>query len=116
MVIDFSKQIGKKLAIVEKRKTRLIDIVTITYLECDGYITTIYLINHEKIDVSKLLKQFENELTEYGFIRANHKSIVNPRFITGILATNCGKIIQINNSEIKVSRRKAFLFKIYTRN
>lgn len=116
MDLDFSKQRDKKLAIVEKKKTRLIDIDTITYLECDGYITTIYLISHETINVSKLLKHFENELTEYGFVRANHKSIVNPKYITGILSTICGKILQINDSEIKVSRRKAFLFKNHTRN
>jgi two-component system LytT family response regulator len=116
MDLDFSKQKDKKLAIVEKRKTRLIDIDAITYLECDGYVTTIYLISHEIINVSKLLKHFENELTAYGFVRANHKTIVNPKYITAILPTICGKIIQINSSEIKVSRRKMLLFKYHSNN
>jgi len=110
MNLEFSKQANKKLAIVEKRKTRLIDIGTITYLTCDGYVTTIHLLNQETISVSKLLKHFENELEEYGFLRANHNTIVNPKNMTGILSNNGETIVQINNLEIKVSRRKKFLF------
>lgn len=111
MNLDFSKQKDKKLSIVEKTKTTLIDIDTIIYLECDGYITTIHLNNHKIITVSKLLKLFENEVADFGFLRVNHKTIVNPKYIQEISTSICGKILQINNSEIKVSRRKAFLFK-----
>ncbi len=111
MKLDFSKQIGKKIAVFEKGRTIFVDVETITYLQCDGYITIIYLSSNESYSVSKLLKLFELELSEYGFLRANHNTIVNPKNISTICSTGCKKIIQTHNHEIKVSRRKAYLFK-----
>jgi len=116
MDLDFSKQKDKKLAIAEKKRTNFIDIDAITHIQCDGYITTIYLTNDKPIVVSKLLKLFENELIEHGFIRANNNTVVNPRHIKGIYTTSCGKNVEINNIHIKISRRRLFLFKNLTKN
>lgn len=110
MALDFSNQKEKKLSITEKRRTKFIDIDAITHLQCDGYITIIYLNNNESIAVSKLLKLFENELTEHGFLRANNNTIINTRYITGIYSKSDGKVVEINNLQIKISRRRLFLF------
>jgi len=80
-------------------------------LQCDGYVTTIHLIDKESICISKLLKLFEIELFDFGFLRANHNTIVNPLHIREISSTLKERIIQINKSEIKISRRRAYLFK-----
>jgi DNA-binding LytR/AlgR family response regulator len=111
MNLDYSIQKGKKLPIIDKTRTRLIDIEAITHLQCDSYVTTIHLINKENICISKLLKLFEIELFDLGFLRVNHNTIVNPLHIREISSTLNERIIQINNSEIKISRRKAYLFK-----
>ncbi|MFZ4548186.1 MAG: LytR/AlgR family response regulator transcription factor [Bacteroidales bacterium] len=116
MDLDFRKQKDRKLAIVDKKSTRLVDIEIISYLECDGYVTSIHINGHETISVSKLLKNFENELTEYGFLRANHNTIVNPKHIEDISSTIYGVFLQINKSKIKVSRRRRYLFKNHPRN
>ena len=92
MDLDFSNQTNKKIEVIEKTKTRLIDIETITYLDCNGYVTTIHLLNFETYSTSKLLKCFENELKEYGFIRANRSTLVNPRCITLIQSSFGRKI------------------------
>jgi two-component system LytT family response regulator len=116
MNLDFSIQRGKKLAIIDKNRTRLIDIVAITHIQCDGYVTTIHLIDNESISVSKLLKLFEIELAEYGFLRVNHHTVVNPFHIQEITSSFGEKKIRINTNTIIVSRRKAYLFKNETRN
>ncbi|MBZ4669224.1 MAG: two-component system, LytTR family, response regulator [Bacteroidales bacterium] len=116
MNLDYSIQKGKKLPIIEKSRTRLIDIEAITHLQCDGYVTTIHLIDNESINVSKLLKLFEIELAEFGFLRANHNTIVNPFHIREILSSSGKKMVRINNSLIIVSRRRAYLFKDLKKN
>jgi len=111
MNFDFSKQIGKKIAVCEKTRTTLIGIDTITHLICDCYVTTLYHTDQEPISSSKLLKHFEVELNEFGFLRVNNNTIINPNHISGIEFSCQRKILHINHSEIKVSRRRAYLFK-----
>jgi len=72
MITDYTKQIGKKIAL----NSHYIDISEIIYISCDSYICTIYL-KDEKISISKQLKCFENELSEFGFIRINRSTIIN---------------------------------------
>lgn len=109
--MDYSKQRDKKIILKEKSKTSLIDIRKITHIKCDGHISTIYTINNVNISVSKLLKHFESELAEFGFIRVNHNTIVNTMNIIDY-CNNCmknkfiRKIVLINNVEINISRRK----------
>ena len=113
MDLDFSKQKDKKLQVNDKYKTNLIAVESITYLECDGYITTIKTTNNEPITISKLLKHFEDELQQYGgFVRVNRKTIVNSSHIICIRKIADRKVIEINGSTIEISHRKSFLFKI----
>jgi DNA-binding LytR/AlgR family response regulator len=113
MTLDFSNQKDKKIQINERNKTTLIDVESITYLECDGYVTTIRTINNKTVATSKLLKHFERELEQYGgFTRVNRNSIVNIRHIICVQNIAGRKIIEINGSKIEISHRKSSLFKI----
>jgi two-component system LytT family response regulator len=111
MEFNYSNQTGHKLPVKEKSKISFIDIGEILYLQCDGYLTTIYLANNTTIDVAHLLKQFEEELSKYGFLRANHHTLVNIRYINTITIEKQRIIIYINKVEIEISRRKFYLFK-----
>lgn len=113
MNFDFSKQKDKKIQIHEKCKTNLIAVESVTYLECDGYVTTVYSIDNKPITISKLLKHFEKELNQFGgFVRVNRKTLVNTRHISCIRKIGVKKIIEINGCSIEISHRKSFLFKI----
>ncbi|MCL2435128.1 MAG: LytTR family transcriptional regulator DNA-binding domain-containing protein [Lentimicrobiaceae bacterium] len=111
MKFDYNKQRSYKLPIREKSKISFIDISEILYLQCDGYLTTIYLIDNKNIGVAKLLKQFEEELGKYGFLRANHHTLVNTQHINAIQISKQRRIIYIKEVEIQISRRKFYLFK-----
>jgi DNA-binding LytR/AlgR family response regulator len=113
MQFDWSNQNYYKLPIKEKSKISFIDINEILYLQCDGYITTLYFVNKQSIGVAKLLKQFEEELGKYGFLRANHHTLINIRYINTLKMCNQERVIHIGDVEIKISRRKFYLFKEY---
>jgi|ERR1035437_7795262 DNA-binding LytR/AlgR family response regulator len=111
MRLDFSNQDGKKIVINEKTKTNLVPIKDIIYLVCDSYITTCHLINNESISTAKLLKHFEQELVDYGFLRVNFNTVVNVKHITKIVKVDNKKFITINNYNIRISRRRSHLLK-----
>ncbi|MBN2682293.1 MAG: LytTR family transcriptional regulator DNA-binding domain-containing protein [Bacteroidales bacterium] len=108
---DFSCQKNKKLVLKEKGKTHFVDLDIITHLSCEGYITKIHSIDNEEIIVSKLLKHFEIELAEQGFIRANHNTIINMSKIDSIQTSRKRTVKLINGMEINISRRKLCNFK-----
>jgi DNA-binding LytR/AlgR family response regulator len=113
MDLDFSKQRDKKLVIKTRNKTWLVNIESITHLTCDGYITRIYFVDQKVITVAKLLKEFETELQDYGFLGANYHTIVNIKHITGMFGVLTKKRLLIYGSEIIISRRRQHLFKEY---
>ena len=74
MKIDFSSQKQTKIEIKERNTIQFVDVSKITHLKCEGYITTINILDSEPIIVSKLLKDFESELEGCGFIRTNRST------------------------------------------
>lgn len=55
----------------------VLKISDIIMCKADGYCTNFFLINNRKIVSSKNLKQYEELLSEYNFIRVHHSYIVN---------------------------------------
>ena len=113
MIIEknYSCQSDKKLVLKEKNTIKQIDMDKITHLMCDGYLTSVYTIDNKTITVSKLLKKFEIELSQYGFIRVNHNALVNVHNIVEFQKGYKRCIILSNKKEVKVSRRKLCLLK-----
>lgn len=108
---DYNNQLNIRLRISEKNKSSWIEIENISYLICEGYLTRVHLICSKTFTCSMLLKQFEEILAEFGFIRANRNTLVNYRHVNCLIFKKGKRSIFVNNFEIKVSRRRAFLFK-----
>ncbi|MDR2835972.1 MAG: LytTR family transcriptional regulator [Bacteroidales bacterium] len=85
----------------------LIEACKVLYLQCEGKYTTIYLIDGNKILDVKNLKKFETELTEYGFLRIHHNTIINGKYITAIELSKEQKKVFLGEIELKISRNKA---------
>ena len=111
MELEYNKQNDHLITIKEKSHISFIMVSEILYLQCEGYLTTIYLVNKTSIDVAKLLKQFEEELDQYGFLRVNHHTLINARQINTLRICKQQRVIFINDVEIKISRRKFHLLK-----
>ncbi len=109
--IDFSSQIGLKYKVIERDRITYIELSEIGYLDCDGYITNIHLVDGSVISVAKLLKKFEEELNEFGFIRANRNVLVNLFHVDCIHIGKGQRKLIVNGVSINISRRNLYKFK-----
>lgn len=104
-------QVNKKLVLKEKDCITLLEMSEVIKLVCESYITTVFCKQNAPISVSKLLKEFEEELTDYGFLRVSNNTIVNIRYIKTIITTPQRELILTNNERVKISRRKICYFR-----
>ncbi len=71
-----------------------------------GSYTKFYLINGQKIVVSKLLKEYEEILDNFHFFRVHQSNIINLEHIKRYVKGDGGQIWMNDNVEIEVSRRR----------
>jgi len=104
---NYKNQFGEKLIVKEKGKVHQIDLTQISHIESEGHISTINTITSEKISLYKLLKFFEDELTENGFFRVNRKTLINLNNMILYKKSNGKPIVKlVNNIEIPIARRR----------
>lgn len=107
---DYSQQFGQRIVIHGKSKTQYLDITTITHISCKNAIVTTYT-DDLSIPTTKQLQDFENELTELGFIRINRSTLINQIHIKSYSGGE-KKTLELTNGEtFSVSRRKAHLLR-----
>ena len=110
MGIDYSKQLGKKIATKGTKKS-VINIADIMYIESDGNLIKLHLKDGTiKYDI-KPLHEFETELLEYGFFRIHHHTIVNGRYITGTDAEE--RVVKLLHKKLKIARRRLKSFYLW---
>ena len=68
--------------------------------------THIYLTNHEKILISKSLKDIENILPSTGFCRIHNSHLVNLKYIRKFINGDVNLLVMNDDTELEVSRRK----------
>jgi DNA-binding LytR/AlgR family response regulator len=114
---DYSCQNEKKIILRENKKTLQVDIKIISYIECDSYISTIHFVNEEKpVITGKLLKLFEIELSELGFVRANRNTLVNVKHIESIENCNNRILTLVTKEQIPISCRQLSKIKMIMNN
>ncbi len=91
----------KRLVSFGSRKE--LDPEQVNFLKADINYTFIYLKDGSRILTSTTLKELENRLKSYAFLRPNRSLLINTRFIK---MSNTETIILQNNDIIKISRRR----------
>ncbi len=110
MTKDFSLQKNNKIVLKTKGILNFIEMDKITHITCEGSLTTVYTINNSDFVISKILKHFERELLNFAFLRANNNTIVNMMHVKEIQSSPKRSMLLTNNIEVKISRRKLYLF------
>jgi len=95
-----------KIVLSTSDKINIVKVNEIIRCESDNYYTLYHFTNGEKLLVSKTLKENEEMLAEYNFIRPHKSHLVNAAHIKGFLKSDGGYIIMSDESKIPVSRRK----------
>ena len=111
MKADFSCQENKRIKIKTKTKTNFLILKTITHIECNGYVSTVNTIDKGAFVVSRLLKSFETELADYGFLRANRSIIVNLAHVEGYRSGKNRSLELVNDIKVNISRRRVYIFR-----
>ncbi len=102
---------NKKLLLRTSDTLHLVDINNIMYCRSDNSYTTFYLIDEQEIIVSKSIKEYEEMLSEYDFIRPHQSFLVNLCHVTKIDKTDGGFMVMKNKKGIPISsRRKQMVF------
>jgi two-component system LytT family response regulator len=96
----------KRIAIHSLEKVHLISIEDIIRCESQGAYTIFHLKNKEQLLATKNLKEFENLLEEYSFIRVHHSHLINFAYLKEYIKKDGGYAIMADKSEVPVSFRK----------
>ncbi len=95
----------RKLSISTSDKIHLINVDDIVRCESDNYYTVIFFKDGTNLMVSKTLKDMEQKLEEYDFVRTHKSHLVNMRCIKNFIKDEM-MVVMTDDSKVPVSKRK----------
>jgi two-component system LytT family response regulator len=99
------QQQDAKLMVPTKEGMTFLKVNDIIRLQSESNYTLFYLANHKKILVSKTLKNFEEKLLAYNFLRVHQSHLINLVHMKEIdHSDNC--VLMTDGSKVEISKRK----------
>jgi two-component system LytT family response regulator len=96
----------KKIVLKTIDNIHLVEIQNITFCESDGCYTFVHTITGEKIMISRILREFDDMLSDNGFYRVHKSFLINLSHINRFEKHEGGYIILSNGDKVPVSSRK----------
>ena len=96
----------KKIVLKDSNSIYFIHVNEIIRCESSGQYTEFYIEESKRIVISRPLKEYEELLEPYGFIRPHHSHLINIEKILRFDKVNGGSLIMDTLEEIPVSHRK----------
>ncbi|MBS1732396.1 MAG: response regulator transcription factor [Bacteroidetes bacterium] len=109
LVNQLRKQQNKdvhRIALSSLKETRFVYTREILYCEAANNYSTFFLIDGEKIIVSKPIYEYDAMLRDYGFIRCHQSFLVNKAHVRSFIKEDGGSVLLNNKTHIPVSRSK----------
>lgn len=104
----------KKLVLKTTENIHVIPINEIIALSSDRNYTRFYFLERPNIIVSKTLKEFENMLVDYGFMRVHRSHVINLKYIDRFDKSDGGYAVMRGGLRMEVSHRnKESLFAFF---
>ena len=97
---------NKRIALNSADKIHMVYIIDIIRCESQGSYTIFHLKDKEQIVVTKNLKEYENLLEDYSFIRIHHSHLINFAYLKEFVKKDGGYAVMTDNSQVPVSFRK----------
>ena len=95
-----------KVAISTSEGIEFVPIKNILHIESKSNYSKIYLPEDKTIMVSKILKDFEEMLLPYNFLRIHNSHLINLNYIKKYMRKNGGQVMLQDGTVIEISRRK----------
>ena len=96
----------KKIPISSDNTVQFIPVNEIIRIESQSNYSTVHFTSRTKILVAKTLKEFEEQLIHYNFLRVHHSHLINLEHVIGYKNKDSGYIIMQGNETIEISRRR----------
>ena len=96
----------KNIVLTTLEDIHIVEIKDIIRCESSGSYTTFHLKNHEKIMVSKNIKEYADLLSEHNFFRSHQSHLINIDYLLKYHKKDGGYIIMKDNSSVPLSKRK----------
>jgi len=96
---------NKKIVIKTSDNIHLLNSNDIIHCDSDDCYTIINSVDEEKIIVSKVLKEYDELLSDFGFFRVHRSHLVNLQHIKRFEKQEGGYVVMSNNDKIPVSSR-----------
>jgi len=100
---------NNKLILKDQDSIHLIQINDILYCQADGGYTLFHLKDGSQLLTSMNLKEYEQLLQVYRFVRSHHSYLVNLHHIREVRKVDGGSLLMSNGASIPVSTRKRSL-------
>ncbi|MEL6558445.1 MAG: LytTR family DNA-binding domain-containing protein [Bacteroidota bacterium] len=97
---------NKRIVLNSAEKIHMVYVKDIIRCESQGAYTIFYLTSKEQILVTKNLKEYEQLLEEYSFIRVHHSHLINFSYLKEYVKKEGGYAIMTDNAQVPVSFRK----------
>lgn len=100
------KKEHKKLVLKTSESIYVVGVQDIIRCEASGNYTSFYLANEKPILVSHTLKEYEEMLKEYGFLRVHQSHLVNLAHVKRYNKSDGGMLVMTDNKMVPVATRK----------
>jgi len=103
---EMNDERSQKIVLSTSEMIHVISVDDIIRCESDNYYTYFYFVDGRKLLVSKTLKENEELLSQYDFIRPHKSHLINVKYIKSYVRQEGGHILMSDGTRIPVSRRK----------
>lgn len=103
--LDPEQLVVRKISISTSDKIHLINVDDIIRCESDNYYTKIFFKDGNSLLVSKTLKEMDQKLEEYDFVRTHKSHLVNMRCIKNFIKDEM-MVVMTDGTKVPVSKRK----------
>lgn len=100
------KMEDQKIILSTAEGIHIIKVKNIIRCQADDYYTNFYINDGRRIMISKTLKENEELLVDYNFIRPHRSHLVNIAYIKKYVKSDGGYIVLADGTKVPVSRRK----------
>jgi two-component system LytT family response regulator len=100
-----------RIALPSSKETRFVKTTQIVRCEADNNYTVFYLDGGEKIVVSRPMFEYDELLSDYGFLRCHHSHLVNKAFVRSWVKEDSGYLMMDDGDLVPISRVKRDMVK-----
>ncbi len=96
----------KKIVLKDNDTIYFVKVHDIIRCQAEGTYTEFYIYPNQKITVSRSLKEYEDLLLPFGFLRVHHSHMVNKEKIQKFIKSDGGSLLLEGNHLVPVSQRR----------